>query len=111
MSVNVVDSMNKFQEEGLKALKQTQEASLHAMQTFRELGKEWNEKPGTFPAFENMPTPTQLVEMSFGFASQLLEMRKTFTLQVAEMIADAQKQVQANIKSATAAPADKQHAK
>jgi hypothetical protein len=111
MTVNVTESINKFQEEGLAALKRTQDASLEAMQSFRKFTKEYNEKPGTLPTFENVPSPTQLVEMSFGFASQLLEMRKTFTLQVAEMIADAQKQVQANIKSATAAPADKQHAK
>jgi hypothetical protein len=108
MTVNVTEYINKFQEEGLAALKRTQDASLEAIHSFREFTKESNEKPGTVPAFENVPSPTQLVEMSFGFASQLLEMRKAFTMQVAEMIVDAQKQVQSNIKAATAAPANKQ---
>ena len=92
MSVNVLESMNKFQEEGLAALKQTQDASLKAIKSFGEFAKEWSEKPGTLPAFENLPSPTQLVEMSFGFASQLLEIRKNFTLKVAEMLAETQKQ-------------------
>lgn len=106
MSVNVLDYMTKFQEEGLKALKQTQDASLKAMQNFSEFGKEFgkelNDKPGTFPAFENVPSPTQFVEMSFGFASQVLEMRKAFTMQIAEMITDAQKQAKSQFDSAKA---------
>ena len=94
MTVNVTEYMNKFQEEGLDAIKQTQEASLDAMRSFREFGKEFSEKPGTLPTFENLPSPTQFVEMSFGFASQLLEIRKSYTMKVAEMIVEAQKQVQ-----------------
>jgi hypothetical protein len=104
MSVNVVEYMNKFQQEGLAAIKETQEASLKAMSSFREFTKEMTEKPGTMPAFENIPTPTQLVEMSFGFASQLLEVRKAFTLRVAEMMVEAQKQTEANFKSASTVP-------
>jgi hypothetical protein len=106
MSVNVSEYMNKFQEEGLAAIKRTQDASLNAMSAFREMSKEFAEKPGTMPALENLPTPTQLVELSFGFASQLLEMRKAFTLKIAEMMVETQKQAEANIKAATA-PANK----
>jgi hypothetical protein len=101
MTVNVSEYMNKFQEEGLAAIKQTQDASLKAMSSFREFTQELNEKPGTMPTFENLPTPTQLVEMSFGFASQLLEMRKAYTMKIAEMMVDTQKRVEANVKSAT----------
>ena len=100
MSVNVSEYMNKFQEEGLAAIKQTQDASLNAMKSFREFTKEMTEKPGTMPALENIPTPTQLVELSFGFASQLLELRKAFTLKIAEMMVDTQKQAEANFKAA-----------
>ncbi|HEY1867422.1 MAG TPA: hypothetical protein VGG70_03940, partial [Candidatus Cybelea sp.] len=53
------------------------------------------------PAFENIPTPTQFVELSFGFASQLLELRKAWALRVAEMIVDTQKQTEMNFKSAS----------
>ncbi len=101
MAVNVSEYMSKFQEESLAAIKETQEASLKAMSSFREFGKEFSEKPGTMPALENIPTPTQLVELSFGFASQLLELRKAFTMRVAEMMVDAQKQTEANFKAAT----------
>ncbi|MGC1380416.1 MAG: hypothetical protein WA814_05260 [Candidatus Baltobacteraceae bacterium] len=102
MAVNVSEYMNKFQEEGLTAIKRTQDASLNAMNAFREMSKEFAEKPGTMPALENLPTPTQLVELSFGFASQVLELRKAFTLKIAEMIVDTQKQAEANMKAATA---------
>ena len=36
MTVNVSEYMNKFQEEGLSAIKQTQDASLNAIKSFRE---------------------------------------------------------------------------
>jgi hypothetical protein len=101
MGVNVSEYMNKFQEESLAAIKETQDASLKALKSFREFGKELSEKPGAVPAFENIPTPTQLVELSFGFASQLLELRKAYTLRVAEMMVEAQKQTQENFKAAT----------
>jgi hypothetical protein len=102
MAVNVVDFINKIQEEGLTTLKQTQEASLAAMGNLRKFGNELSEKPGTIPTFENMPTPTQLVELSFGFASQFLEVRKAYTLKVAEMIAEAQKQAESTVKNTVA---------
>lgn len=101
MAVNVVDFINKIQEEGLTTLKQTQDASLAAMGNFRKLGNELTaeSKPGTIPTFENLPTPTQLVELSFGFATQILEVRKAYTLKVAEMIAEAQKTAEATVKN------------
>ncbi|HLY01696.1 MAG TPA: hypothetical protein VKR56_04280 [Candidatus Cybelea sp.] len=101
MTVNVTEYMNKFQEEGLAAIKQTQDASLKAMSSFHEFTKEFSENPAQLPEFKNVPTPTQLVEMSFGFASQLLEMRKAYTLKIAEMMSDTQKQAEAHFKAAT----------
>jgi hypothetical protein len=102
MAVNVIEYINKIQEEGLTTLKQTQEASLAAMGDFRKFANELSEKPGTIPTFENLPTPTQLVELSFGFASQLLEIRKNFTLKVAEMVVEAQKQAESTVKNSVA---------
>ena len=57
MAVNVSEYVTKFQQEGLAAIKETQDASLKAMNSFREFTKEMTEKPGTVPAFENIPTP------------------------------------------------------
>ncbi len=100
MAVNVAEYMTKLQEESLAAIKQTQESSLAAMNTLTEMSKEFAGKPGEMPAIENLPTPTQLVELSFGFASQVLELRKAFTLKVAEMIVDTQKQAETTFKAA-----------
>ena len=102
MSVNVVEYMTKLQDEGLEAIKQTQEASLAWMNSWREFTKEFSEKPGTMPNFENIPNPTQFVELSFGFANRWLELRKAFTLKVAEMVSETQEQAEANFKSAEA---------
>lgn len=100
MSVNVVEYFNKLQEEGLKTLKQSQDASLAAFNEFRSFSKELSEKPGTMPTIENLPTPTQLVELSFGFATQVLELRKAYTLKIAEMLVETQKQAEATVKAA-----------
>ena len=55
MAVNVSEYMNKFQEEGLAAIKETQDASLKAMNSFREFTKEMSEKPGSRPGFREHP--------------------------------------------------------
>jgi hypothetical protein len=104
MTVNVSEYMNKFQEEGLAAIKQTQDASLNAIKSFREFSREMNEKPGTMPTFTNVPSPTQLVELSFGFASQLLELRKAYTLRIAEMFVETQKQTETNFNAVAPMP-------
>ena len=101
MAVNVSEYMTKLQEESLAAIKETQDASLKAFKSFSAFGKEMTEKPGSVPALENIPTPTQFVELSFGFASQLLELRKAWALRVAEMIVETQKQTEMNFKSAS----------
>jgi hypothetical protein len=100
MAVNVSEYINRFQEEGLAALKESQDASLKAMSSFREFTNEMSEKPGTMPSFEDIPTPKQLVELSFGFASQMLEMRKAYTMRIAEMLVETQKQGEAEFRSA-----------
>ena len=102
MTVNVAESMTKFQKDSLNALKETQDASLRAMESFNQFAQDW--KPGTMPSFENMPSPTQFVEMSFGFAGALLEMRKNYTMKIAEMMVDAQKHVEANVNTNTVKP-------
>ncbi|MEO6834900.1 MAG: hypothetical protein ABI231_03220 [Candidatus Tumulicola sp.] len=102
MAVNVSDYFIKLQEEGLSTLKQSQDASIAALNQFRSIGKEFSEKPGTLPTFENLPTATQLVEMSFGFAAQVLELRKAYTLKIAEMLVETQKQAEATVKQAAA---------
>ena len=99
MAVNVTDYFTKFQQEGLRRSSRARMPASNAMSKFRALGNEFADKPGTIPTFENLPTPTQLVEMSFGFATQMLEVRKAYTLKVAEMFVDAQKTAEATVKN------------
>jgi hypothetical protein len=101
MTINVTEYFSKFQQESLAALKQSQDANVEALSKFRALGSEFEVKPGTVPTFENIPSPTQLVEMSFGFASQMLEIRKAYTLKVAQMFVDASKQVESTFNQTT----------
>ena len=101
MSVNVVEFLTKLQAEGIKTLKQTQDANLAAINDFRNFSKEFSEKPGTIPTIENLPTPTQLVELSFNFAEQFLELRKSYTLKIAELLVETQKQAEATVKATT----------
>ena len=100
MAVNVTEFITKLQEEGLKNLKQAQDLNLAAINDFRKIGKEFGQ-PGTVPSFENLPTVPQLVEMSFGFAAQALELRKAYTLKIADLIVETQKQAEAQVKAAT----------
>lgn len=109
MAVNVADYVNKMQQDSLAAIKQGQDASIRAFDQFRAMGKEFADKPGTFPTFDNVPSPTQLVEMSFGFAAQLLELRKQYTLKIAEMLVETQKQAEASVKQATASVQNSQN--
>jgi hypothetical protein len=103
MAVNVAEFINKFQEEGLNTLKQSQDASLAAFGEFRKLANGFStEKPGTLPTFENIPSPSQIVELSFGFATQLLEIRKGYALKVAEIIAETSKQAEQAVKTTVA---------
>ena len=102
MSVNVVEYVSKMQQESLAAIKQGQDANIRAFDQFRAFGKEFAEKPGSFPTFENVPSATQFVEMSFAFAAQLLELRKQYTMKMAEMMVETQKQAEATVKQAAA---------
>ena len=42
--------------------------------------------------------------MTFGFAGALLEIRKNYTMKIAEMMVDAQKHVEANVNNANGNP-------
>ena len=70
MAVNVVDFINKIQEEGLTTLKQTQEASLAAMGDFRKFGTELSEKPApSRPSRTCRPDPARRAIVGFAASS------------------------------------------
>ncbi|HTU80679.1 MAG TPA: hypothetical protein VMF61_01030 [Candidatus Acidoferrales bacterium] len=100
MAVNVADYITRLQDETLRTIKESQDANLNAIAEFRKMGKEFAEKPNAMPSFENVPTPTQFVEMSFNWASRMLELRKGYTLKIAEMLVETQKQVEGTVQAA-----------
>ena len=69
---------NKLQEDVLSQIKEAQDASLKGF--------------AAMPKFEGFPTPSEVIEQTFDFAEKFLEMRKAYTLKVAELIENAQKQ-------------------
>jgi hypothetical protein len=83
---------NKVQEEGLAALKQAQDASLATLTSMREFSGHVPAAFTTMPSFEGFPTPTAVIEQSFGFAAKFMQLRKEYALKMAEMIAASHKQ-------------------
>lgn len=88
MAVEFTDYMNKVQEETLSAIKQVQDSNLAAMTSAREFfagmpAMPW--APGDFPSTKKM------IETSFEFTNRLMELRKQYTLEFAEIWAKAQK--------------------
>jgi hypothetical protein len=103
MATDFNQYVNKFQEETLKAVKQAQDANVAAFQQARELFTEVASLD-KMPTLENLPTPTKFVEMSFNFANQMLELRKQYALQVADLFTTVQKDAtQATVRAAQAA--------
>ena len=82
---------NQVNEGVLAAIKQTQEANLSALEAFRELFSQYAPTPARASVAEWVPSPTQVVEKTFDFAAQLLQIQKEYALRVAETIASAQK--------------------
>ena len=90
MSTDFNQYVAKFQEETLKAVKQAQDANVAAFEQARELFVEVAtlEK---LPTLETLPSPTKFVEMSFDYANKMLELRKEYALQVADIFTQGTK--------------------
>ena len=70
--------IEKVQEDVLNQIKEAQDASLKSF--------------AAMPKFEGFPTPSEVIEQTFDFAEKFLELRKAYTLKVADLIETAQKQ-------------------
>ena len=71
--------LEKAQGEFLSGLKQAQDLNVKTLATVTELF----ESNG---ATAKLPTPTEIVERSFAFTTQLLETRKEYMLKLAELL-------------------------
>jgi hypothetical protein len=93
MTTTYADYLTKIQEDVLDTIKEAQDASLKSFASLRELGANYPTTVPAMPKIDGFPTASELIKQSFDFTEKFLEVRKEYTLKVAELIENAQKQV------------------
>jgi len=83
--------VKKTQNDILNSVKQAQETNIKAMTTFGDAIAEYATKAKSFATTESLPTAAQVIESTFGFTAQLVELQKNYYVRIAEAIAAAQK--------------------
>ena len=61
------------------------------MTSFGDAVAEYANKAKSMTAAATLPTPAEVIESTFGFTAQLVEMQKHYYVRIAETIAAAQK--------------------
>ena len=105
MSNDFTQTLNKMQSETLELVKKAQDANLESLRSARELASQF---PTTLqvPTMESFPSVSKSIELGFAFAGQILELRKGYALQLAEIFTAAQKEAtEATVRVAKAATA------
>src|SRR5215470_3062223 len=85
--------LEKVQEDVLEGIKESQEATLKSIETFRELAAAYPTTVPAFPKLEGYPSATEFVERSFEFTHKLIDLRKEYAIKFAEIVEAAQKQM------------------
>jgi len=78
----VMELTETAQEQTLAAIRQSQQFVVDAVRTWSEAVEKAVPEVPKVPFSEELPTPRQLVESSFGFAEQLLKVQREFAEQV-----------------------------
>jgi len=78
----VMELTETAQEQTLAAIRQSQQFVVDAVRTWSEAVEKAVPEVPKVPFAEELPTPRQLVESSFGFAEQLLRVQREFAEQV-----------------------------
>lgn len=81
----------KTQDEILNAVKQAQETNLKALSTFGDALAEYASKARSFASPASLPSPTDMITSTFGFAAQLIDLQKHYYVKIAESFASSQK--------------------
>lgn len=105
MSTDFDQFAAKVQEETLKAVKQAQETNVAVLQRARDLFADAS-SPNKLPSFENLPTPTKAVELTFDYANKVLQLQREYAMRVAEIFTSVQS-VPKDTKAAAPAGATK----
>jgi hypothetical protein len=93
--------VTKTQDEIIHAVKQAQETNLKALSTFGDALAEYASKARSFASPATLPTPTDMITSSFGFAAQLIDLQKNYYVKIAESFASSQKKATEAIAMAT----------
>jgi len=83
--------VTKTQTEILNAVKQAQETNLKAVTSFGEAIAEYANKAKSIASTTTLPSPAEMIESTFGFTTQLIELQKQYYVKFAEALATAQK--------------------
>ncbi len=82
----------KAQTEFLNGLKQAQELNVKTLTTLTEFASKLPAVDVKDAQNVTLPTPTELVEKSFAFTTEMLNLRKEYLVKIAEMATEAQTQ-------------------
>jgi hypothetical protein len=93
MATTYADYLTKIQDDVLDTIKEAQDASLKSFASLREMSANYPASVPAMPKIDGFPTPSELIKQSFEFTEKFLEVRKAYTLKVAELIEATQKQV------------------
>jgi hypothetical protein len=86
MASTYLDLLAKMQEQGLEALKQTQNAYLESLTTARKMIEKLPAPP-QLPSIEGIPTVAELTDLNSAFLDKVVEQQKSYAKQLAEVFA------------------------
>ena len=66
------------QEQALKSIRETQQAIVEAVRTWADSIEKTTPASSALPFAEELPSPQEIVQTSFGFAEQLLKAQREF---------------------------------
>jgi hypothetical protein len=66
------------QEQTLKSIRETQQAIVEAVRTWADAIEKTTPASSALPLAEELPSPQEIVQTSFGFAEQLLKAQREF---------------------------------
>jgi hypothetical protein len=67
------------QEQTLKSIRETQQAIVEAVRTWADSIEKTTPATSALPFAEELPSPKEILQTSFGFAEQLLKAQREFT--------------------------------
>jgi hypothetical protein len=87
MNESYVDTIEKFQAQGLEAIKQVQAAQINAVSSFRELFSNVTSKLPNAQSFSNIPTVvSKISELNSTFAVKLIEQQNDYVNQLLNVL-------------------------